>query len=80
MDQVLEALQDSCKIESPARMEGKRMVALLAPKVGGTKPAAPKADKPKAAVVEKPKPAAPENAPAADTAAPVASVEQAAKK
>jgi translation initiation factor IF-3 len=48
MNQLLEALQDHCKIESPARMEGKRMVALLAPKPGGTaKPAAkPKADKP----------------------------------
>jgi translation initiation factor IF-3 len=38
MNQVLEALQNDCKIESPARMEGKRMVALLAPKPGG-KPA-----------------------------------------
>jgi translation initiation factor IF-3 len=41
MNQVLEALMDFCKLEMPARMEGKRMVALLAPKPGGTKPAAP---------------------------------------
>jgi translation initiation factor IF-3 len=44
MNQVLDALQNDCKIESPARMEGKRMVALLAPKPGkpasgGSKPA-----------------------------------------
>jgi translation initiation factor IF-3 len=43
MNQILERLQDVCKIESPARMEGKRMVALLAPKAGGAAPkAAPK--------------------------------------
>jgi translation initiation factor IF-3 len=51
MNQVLEALQNDCKIESPARMEGKRMVALLAPKPGG-KPATgggTVAPKPKAA-------------------------------
>jgi translation initiation factor IF-3 len=43
MNQVLEALQNDCKIESPARMEGKRMVALLAPKPTGGKPGAPQA-------------------------------------
>jgi len=48
MNQVLEALMDHCKLEMPARMEGKRMVALLAPKTGGTKPAAPKPAAPKA--------------------------------
>ena len=42
MNQVLEALQNDCKVESPARMEGKRMVALLAPKPTGGKPGAPK--------------------------------------
>ncbi len=49
MNHVLEALQNDCKIEMPAKMEGKRMVALLAPKASGTptgapaaKPAAPK--------------------------------------
>jgi translation initiation factor IF-3 len=50
MNQLLESLQDSCKIESPARMEGRRLVALLAPKASGKsgggsvapKPAAPK--------------------------------------
>lgn len=35
MNQVLEALANDCKIEMPAKMEGKRMVALLAPKPGG---------------------------------------------
>ena len=39
MDQVLEALAEHCKVESPSRMEGKRMVALLAPK--GPPPKAP---------------------------------------
>jgi translation initiation factor IF-3 len=53
MNQVLEALANDCKIESPARMEGKRMVALLAPKPGGpgekaaAAPAKPKAEQPK---------------------------------
>jgi translation initiation factor IF-3 len=54
MNQLLEALQDSCKLESPARMEGRRLVALLAPKAsGGGKPAAaphkPAAPKPPSA-------------------------------
>ncbi|MFO0823101.1 MAG: translation initiation factor IF-3 [Gemmataceae bacterium] len=31
MNQLLEPLMDHCKLESPARMEGKRMAALLAP-------------------------------------------------
>jgi translation initiation factor IF-3 len=50
MNQLLEALQDSCKLESPARMEGRRLVALLAPKASGGKPAttAPKPAAPKA--------------------------------
>jgi translation initiation factor IF-3 len=47
MNQLLEALVDFCKLESPARMEGKRMVALLAPKATGGKPAAPAKPKPK---------------------------------
>ena len=67
MDMVLEALQNDCKIESPARMEGKRMVALLAPKPGG-KPGSP-APKPPAAA----KPAAPStNGSPAASAKPVA--------
>src|SRR5262245_19993106 len=58
MNQVLEALANDCKIESPARMEGKRMVALLAPKPGGPgekgekaahQPAKPKPEQPKPA-------------------------------
>jgi len=69
MNQLLEALLDHCKVESPARMEGKRMVALLAPKPGGgapakpTAPPKPKADKPegkppeKSEVKAEPKPA-----------------------
>jgi translation initiation factor IF-3 len=65
MAQILEGLQDVCKIESPARMEGKRMVALLAPKPGGTnKPATEeKAAKPPAPKPA-PKPPAPAPAPA----------------
>jgi translation initiation factor IF-3 len=50
MNQVLEALQNDCKVEMPAKMEGKRMVALLAPKTAaapGAKPAAPKPAAPK---------------------------------
>ncbi len=35
MNQVLEALVNDCKLEMPAKMEGKRMVALLAPKTTG---------------------------------------------
>jgi translation initiation factor IF-3 len=53
MNQLLEALQDSCKLESPARMEGRRLVALLAPKQSGGsggKPVAP----PKAAQAKPP--------------------------
>jgi translation initiation factor IF-3 len=49
MNEVLIALTDLCKIESPARMEGKRMVALLAPK-----PATGKSDKPKPKPAPKP--------------------------
>ncbi len=73
MNQLLEALIDHCKLESPARMEGKRMVALLAPKPGGGAPAKPasppkpKAEKPEGKPSEKsehkpePKPAAATN-------------------
>jgi translation initiation factor IF-3 len=53
MNQVLEALQNDCKLESPARMEGKRMVALLAPKPTGGKPGAPAAPKPAVPKAEK---------------------------
>src|SRR5262249_16631811 len=63
MNQILEGLQDACKIESPARMEGKRMVALWAPKPGGpgAKPAAasPPAAKPAPKPPSPPPPAAP---------------------
>jgi translation initiation factor IF-3 len=79
MNQVLEALQNDCKIESPARMEGKRMVALLAPKPAG-KPGAPAA-KPAAAAA--PKPAAPSpNGPATGkpAAAPAAGAKPTATK
>jgi translation initiation factor IF-3 len=41
MDQIMEGLTDHCKIESPPRMEGKRMVALLAPKAGTVAPKGP---------------------------------------
>jgi translation initiation factor IF-3 len=49
MNQLLEALMDHCKIESPARMEGKRMVALLAPKPGTVAKPAPAKPKPEKA-------------------------------
>lgn len=56
VDGMLEQLQDVCKVESPPRMEGKQMTALLAPKgSGGGATSKPKAqEKPKAAP---PKPA-----------------------
>jgi translation initiation factor IF-3 len=60
MNLVLEALVNDCKLESPARMEGKRMVALLAPKSSGGKSApgsAPKSAAPKPPAP--PRPAAP---------------------
>jgi translation initiation factor IF-3 len=60
MNEVLVALQDLCKVESPARMEGKRMVALLAPK-----PVTGKANKPKPPAAPK-APAAPKPAAATD--------------
>lgn len=53
MDQVMAALTEHCKIESPPRMEGKRMVALLAPKAI-TKPEKAKSEKPDKPKVEKP--------------------------
>jgi translation initiation factor IF-3 len=74
MDQVMTALADHCKVESPARMEGKRMVALLAPKpnVVKEKPKE-KSDKP-----PKPKPLHPEAIKAAQRAAEKAAADQAA--
>jgi translation initiation factor IF-3 len=36
IDGILEKLMDVCKVEQPPRMEGKRMVAMLAPKAGAT--------------------------------------------
>src|SRR5262245_50036314 len=61
MNQVLEALQNDCKIEMPAKMEGKRMVALLAPKPSGSEKggASPAAAKPKPKPAPQPKPAQP---------------------
>jgi translation initiation factor IF-3 len=35
LDGILEKLADACKVEQPPRMEGKRMVAMLAPKKSG---------------------------------------------
>ncbi|MBA4064739.1 MAG: translation initiation factor IF-3 [Isosphaera sp.] len=75
MNQVLEALVNDCKVESPARMEGKRMVALLAPKSTGGKAApgsAPKSAAPKPPPA--PRPAAPKTdaAPAAPAPVPAA--------
>jgi translation initiation factor IF-3 len=59
VDGMLEQLADVCKVESPPRMEGKQMTALLAPK--GTGPAKPKQEKPKQ---DKPKADKPAAAPA----------------
>ncbi len=80
VDAMLEQLADACKVESPPRMEGKQMTALLAPKGSGgspAKPNKPKSDKPKLPKPKferppaPPKPAA-EGAPAADAAQPSA--------
>lgn len=80
MNQVLEALANDCKIEMPAKMEGKRMVALLAPKPGGEKGKAD-APKPKAeAKADAPKPAAPKPAPAGGPAVAAAPQAPAAPK
>lgn len=64
LDAMLVDLQDCCKVETPPRMEGKQMMALLAPKGTGTpakpnapKPAAPKPPKPPADAVKPPAPA-----------------------
>ena len=57
MNQILEALANDSKLESPSRLEGKRMVALLAPKPGA-KPAAKSAAKPEAKPAPGPKSAA----------------------
>ncbi len=49
IDAMVEALVDSCKVESPPRMEGKQMTALLAPKTAAqiNRPPKPKKDKPR---------------------------------
>ncbi len=58
VDAMLEQLVDSCKVESPPRMEGKQMTALLAPK--GTGSGAAKPNKPKPPSAPKlPRPPAP---------------------
>jgi translation initiation factor IF-3 len=69
VDSMLEQLVDVCKVESPPRMEGKQMTALLAPKGtgGASKPKPqekpkqdrPKADKPPAAAAAGANPPAP---------------------
>src|SRR5262249_25244320 len=64
VDGMLEQLQDVCKVESPPRMEGKQMTALLAPKGSGS-PAKPKPQ-------EKPKPPQQKPTPAAGAAPPAA--------
>ncbi len=75
MNQLLEALVNDCKLEMPAKMEGKRMVALLAPKSsgpekGGGNQGAPKPKpKPKPPVTDGTAPAAAPKPPAPATAA-----------
>ena len=75
MNQVLEALVNDCKLEMPAKMEGKRMVALLAPKPGpgekggGANQGQPRPKpKPKLAVVPGPAGGAAAGAPGAPVA------------
>jgi translation initiation factor IF-3 len=58
IDAMLVDLQDVCKVESPPRMEGKQMTALLAPKGAAPKGAAP----------AKPKPPSPPKPPGPDAA------------
>jgi translation initiation factor IF-3 len=82
MNQLLESLQDSCKLESPARMEGRRLVALLAPKpTGGGKPvsASPKPAVPKTPASPSPSANGSASSTSAKTAAPAASTTVAAK-
>ena len=78
MDALMVALADHSKLESPARMEGKRMVALLAPK------AIPKPEKvrEKSSGPAKPKPLHPEaiKAAVAKAAAAAAAEKEAAEK
>jgi translation initiation factor IF-3 len=59
MNQVLEALQNDCKLEMPAKMEGKRMVALLAPKPGPGEKGGSGQSAPKPKPPAQPKPAQP---------------------
>ena len=71
MNQVLEALVNDCKLEMPAKMEGKRMVALLAPKPGpGEKGSSPSPPKPKPPKPPAPPPAVPGATATAPPAAP----------
>lgn len=80
MNQVLEALVNDCKLEMPAKMEGKRMVALLAPKASGSEKGGQNAAKPKPKPPAAPAPGgapqgqaqAPKPAPAAAPSAPPA--------
>lgn len=75
MNQVLEALQNDCKIEMPAKMEGKRMVALLAPKPSGSEKgsgASQPAPKPKPPAPKPPAPASANGPPQTATAQPSA--------
>jgi len=77
LDAMLVDLQDCCKVETPPRMEGKQMMALLAPKGTGTgNPVKPGASKP---AVPKPKPKPKPPAPPTDAAKPAAAPTDAAK-
>jgi translation initiation factor IF-3 len=67
IDGMLEGLADVCKVESPPRMEGKQMTALLAPKGTTT---VKKPEKPKEAKPPAPKPVASEVKPVASEVKP----------
>lgn len=71
VDGMLEQLADVCKVESPPRMEGKQMTALLAPKGTGSGQSKPKPqEKPKLDKPPAPKPPTAAPPPAAGAAPP----------
>lgn len=56
LDRLLETVKDICVVERPAKLEGKNMIMILAPKAALTEgPKAALTEGPKAAVSEGPK-------------------------
>jgi translation initiation factor IF-3 len=60
LKKVVDLTQDIAMVEQPPMMEGRRMLMIIAPRVGGVKPVVPGAP----ATVTAPRPAAPVGAPA----------------